>query len=717
MSAKRIPRIALLCLIAFGVVISGHSSQAQRALPIEQTPHQLLIKYRSPAAVGVVHGLSSVGGTSAAQTFAAARSQLAERLGIRSERQLGGSEWRVVELAEEVTTDRALELARSNPAVEEAEPNYVLHLFSTAVATKKNLAPTSAVTPNDPGFVNQWALQNTGQFGGTAGADMGVPAAWQIARSRQTVVVAVIDTGVDYTHPDLVNRLWTNSREVSGNGVDDDGNGYVDDVRGWNFAARSNDPMDDHYHGTHMAGAIAAEVGNGLGIAGVAGAADVRIMPLKFFNASAQGSTSAAIEAIDYATRNGARIINLSWGDTVYSQALHDAVQRSVSAGCLVIAAAGNSNSNNDLSPVYPASFTSGAHALPAVISVAGTDESDRMLSLQNSNGSNYGAQSVDLAAPASYIYSTMPPARGYGDYAYLSGTSSATALVSGIAALIWSQNPSLSNTQVKEIILNSVRHTDATQGKTISSGVAQASQALSITPPYQINTVTPVSAADYVSTVAAPDSIISAFGPKLATSIEFAQSLPLPTRLAGSTVKINGVAAPLFAVSPQQINLLVPPGLPDGPAEITVVAADGTQSSGTIIIGAFQPSIFTAKQSGSGAPAAVWTMDGFSYFNVGNPDGTPLPMEAGGYLVLACTGLRHAPDTDGNSSNGIAENVQITIGGVPAPVFYAGAQGYFAGLDQVNVQVPPSLRGKGQVELVMIVAGKTANKVVIAIR
>jgi len=717
-SAKCFPRLMLLCLVIAGSVLSNQAVQARRPAFAEHLPRQLLIKYRSPTAISLVHELSDTDGTSATQKFAAAERQLAERLSVRSERQLSGSEWRVVEFNAEITEGEAVELARSNPAVEQAEPNYVLHLFA-APASKKMLALVPPSSPNDSDFKKQWALQNTGQspFNGTAGADVGALDAWQIARNNRTVVVAVLDTGVDYTHPDLANRIWTNSREIPGNGVDDDGNGYVDDVRGWNFAYRNNNPMDDHFHGTHMAGAIAAETGNGTGIAGVVGTADVRIMPLKFFDANGNAAISASIEALDYATRNGAHIINLSWGDTVYSQALYDAVRRSVSAGCLVVAAAGNVSesalpSNNDQTPVYPASFSSGSKVLPAVISVAGTDHLDQMLNI-----SNYGPTSVDLAAPANFIYSTMPPARGYGNYAYLAGTSSATALVSGVAALVWSQNPLLANTQVKEIIINSVRRTPAVQGKTISGGVLHAYQALMATPAYPPNnTVASVSAGDYVSTTVAPDSVIAAFGAKLATGIEFAHSLPLPTSLAGSTVKINGIAAQLFAVTPGQINLLVPPGLPDGPAEITVITTDGFLSSGMLTIASVQPSIFTTNQGGSGAPAAVWTLDGVNYFATGNPDGTPLPMNAGAYLVLACTGLRHASNTDGNNGNGVAENVKITIGGVSAPVFYAAAQGDYAGLDQVNVQVPQGL-GKGQAELVMTVAGKVANKVVIAIK
>jgi uncharacterized protein (TIGR03437 family) len=652
--------------------------------------------------------------------LAAAKNQLAKRLEIGSQRQLLGSDWQIVEFTANLSVDEAVALAKSNPAVESAEPNYLLHLLGQPAVGKRQWAvesflPLSALRflppafPNDPDLGNQWALQNTGQYGGIPGADVGAVEAWQMAQSRGTIVVAVIDTGVDYTHPDLVNRMWINDREIAGNGIDDDRNGFIDDVRGWNFAAGNNDPMDDHYHGTMVAGVMAAEANNGLGGAGVAGRAEVRVMPLKFFDSSAQGTTAAAIEAIDYAVRNGARIINASWGDTIYSQALFDAIRRSVSAECLVVAAAGNSASDNDRVPVYPGNFNSGPSALPAIISVTGTDGSDHLL-----NYANYGARSVDLAAPGNLIYSTMP-GRAYG---FISGTSLAAAMVSGVTALVWTQNPALSNEQVKQIVTKTVRAATATQGRTISGGIVQARGALAATPPYSAtNTVASVSAADYTAAAIPSDSIVAAFGAKLGTGTEFAVQQPLPTSLAGSTVKVNGLAAPLFAVTPTQINFLLPPGLPNGTAEVVVTAGDGTISRGAMTITSVQPKVFTSNQSGSGAPAALWTRDGVSYFAAGGVDGAPIPVEAGGYLVLACTGLRHAPSTDGDGSNGVAESVEVNIGGVPAPILYAGAQGAYAGLDQVNLQLPLGLRGRGQVELVMTVAGKTANKVVISIK
>ena len=350
------------------------------------------------------------------------------------------------------------------------------------------------------------------------------------------MIVAVIDTGVDYTHPDLAGRIWRNTREVAGNGLDDDGNGYPDDVVGWNFTSNTNDPRDDHYHGTLLAGIIAAGANNSTGIAGLAGPADVRIMPLKCFDSNASGSTASAVAAIDYAVRNGAQIINLSWGDREYSQALYDAVRRAVSVGCLVVAAAGNSGTDLDSVPVYPASFSSGANALSGVISVTAIDEADRLISQ-----SDFGRNSVDLAAPGSFIYSTRPG----GSYGYAGGTSIAAAFVSGTAALVLAKNPTLTGAQVKEILTSAVRPLTALQGKTITGGAIHAQRALAATPPLPgPNTVATVSAADFSATSAAPDSIVAAFGAKLATGPEFAQRLPLPTVLAGSTVRNNGVSA-----------------------------------------------------------------------------------------------------------------------------------------------------------------------------
>lgn len=204
-----------------------------------------------------------------------------------------------------------------------AEPDYIVHSLE------------EEVIPNDPQFSQLWGLKNTGQNGGTPGADIGAPAAWAVSKGSRAVKVAVIDTGVDYTHPDLAANIWTNTGEIPGDGIDNDGNGYVDDVRGWNFFADTNEPMDDHFHGTHCAGTIGAVGNNGIGIAGVCW--QVSIVPLKFLNSGGSGWTSDAVEAIAYATSLHVDVMSNSWGGGGYSQALYDAIAEANDAGILII--------------------------------------------------------------------------------------------------------------------------------------------------------------------------------------------------------------------------------------------------------------------------------------------------------------------------------------------------------------------------------------------
>ena len=223
-----------------------------------------------------------------------------------------------------------------------------------------------------------------GQSGGTPDADIDAPETWSFQTGAQ-VVIGVIDTGVDRTHPDLAANIWTNPGEIAGNGLDDDGNGYVDDVHGWDFVNGDNDPMDDHGHGTHCAGTIAGIGDNGIGVAGVCWSA--RIMALKFLDAGGYGTTSDAVLAVEYATANGARLTSNSWGRHGYSAALYDAIAAARDAGALFIAAAGNDGVNNDLSPHYPSSYD-----LSDIIAVAATDRNDGL-----ANFSCYGAASVDV--------------------------------------------------------------------------------------------------------------------------------------------------------------------------------------------------------------------------------------------------------------------------------------------------------------------------------
>ena len=315
----------------------------------------------------------------------------------------------------------------------------------TTSPTQEGLATISPqiTTPNDPSYPQLWGLNNTGQTGGTPDADIDAPEAWDIQTGDPNLVIGVIDTGVDYNHPDLVGNIWTNPGEIPGNGIDDDNNNFIDDVRGWDFANKDNDPMDVRGHGTHVAGTIAAKGNNSVGVTGVAW--NAKIMPLKFLNDSGSGSTSNAILALNYATAKGVKLTNNSWGGGPYSQGLYDAINTAGQQGALFIAGAGNTSKNNDITPFYPASYN-----LSNIISVASTDHNDA-LSIFNNGGSHYGLTSVDLGAPGSNIYSSIPG----GNYASYNGTSMASPHVAGAAALVWAQNPSWTAAQVKNRIMS----------------------------------------------------------------------------------------------------------------------------------------------------------------------------------------------------------------------------------------------------------------------
>jgi subtilisin family serine protease len=327
----------------------------------------------------------------------------------------------------------------------------------------------SATMPNDPSFGRLWGLDNTGQSGGVAGADIDATRAWDVSTGSRSVVVAVIDTGVDYRHADLAANMWRNPGEVAGNGIDDDRNGFVDDVHGWDFANGDGDPFDDEGHGTHVAGTIGAVGNNGVGVTGVNWA--VSIMALKFLGSDGSGSTSDAIAAINYATRMrrdfGVNVVatNNSWGGGGSSAALRRAIQAGGDAGILFVAAAGNEGVNNDVTPSYPANDTS-----TAVIAVAATDRSNRLASF-----SNYGATSVDLAAPGAAIYSTVP-GNGYASY---SGTSMATPHVTGAVALLAAANSQASGAAIRSAILGGATRVPSLAGKVATGGVLDVAAAL----------------------------------------------------------------------------------------------------------------------------------------------------------------------------------------------------------------------------------------------
>lgn len=335
---------------------------------------------------------------------------------------------------------------KNHPKVEYIEPNYILEAVET---------------PNDPMFPDLWGMENTGQTGGTAGADISATMAWDVFTGSSNIVVGVIDTGVDYLHPDLAANIWTNPDEIPGNGIDDDNNGYVDDIHGWDFYNDDNDPMDDNGHGTHCSGTIGGVGNNGIGVAGVNWT--VKIMALKFLSAGGSGSTADAVDAVEYATMMALRypgtirLTSNSWGGGGFSQALRDAIEDSGNAEMLFCAAAGNSSSNTDVSPHYPSSYD-----LDNIVAVAATDHNDNLASF-----SSYGATTVDLAAPGVNILSTLPG----NAYGLASGTSMATPHTSGVCALVFGRFPAISALDAKSLVLNGVDPLDNLAGVVLTGG------------------------------------------------------------------------------------------------------------------------------------------------------------------------------------------------------------------------------------------------------
>jgi subtilisin family serine protease len=351
---------------------------------------------------------------------------------------------------------------RALPEVEYAEANGTITLDHDESGGKH-------VHANDEMFSQQWGLFNSGQNGGKAGADISAMSAWAVTKGSDQVVVAVIDSGVDYSHPDLVNNIWTRPEIIKAYQDDDlTSNDQIDDVHGFNFVDDNDDPMDDNGHGTHCAGIIGAEGDNGLGIAGVNW--NVKIMPLKFMDADGTGTTKDAIEAINYVIdrkRAGVnvRIISASWGSTAKSRALEDIIRRAFDEGILFVAAAGNSSTNNDQTPHYPSSYNLGN-----VVSVAALDRNDELTSF-----SNYGAKSVQIAAPGQEILSTWLE---HG-FAEKQGTSMATPFVSGVAALILAENPKMSVSDLRAKLLKSVDVLPSLKGKVSSGGRINAAKAV----------------------------------------------------------------------------------------------------------------------------------------------------------------------------------------------------------------------------------------------
>lgn len=394
------PLVGLLILAAVATVVGQKK-------PEPWVPDEVLVKFRESRPRSVKH-------------------EVVSKLGASIAEELGGGEWVRVKLARGQTVDEALLAYGKAAEVEAVQPNFYYRLQAI---------------PNDTRWSFLYGM-----------VKISAPAAWDLRTDCSSVVVADIDTGFDYTHEDLSANAWTNQGEIPSNGIDDDANGFVDDYYGYDFRFNDPDPMDENGHGTHTAGTIGAVGNNMLGVVGVCW--NVKIMGIKIYNEFGNDSTSAmVINAYNYVRIMKQRGVNIRVTNNSYGGcpetcgddwAVKQAIDALGDAGVLNVFAAGNSGTNNDVSPFYPASYTS-----PSVLAVGGSDANDNRIY-------NYGANSVDIAAPGSVINSTVPAALQPAKYWNLSGTSMSTPHVTGAAALLAAYNPSLSVASLKATIINS---------------------------------------------------------------------------------------------------------------------------------------------------------------------------------------------------------------------------------------------------------------------
>lgn len=346
----------------------------------------------------------------------------------------------------------ALDTAADQPGALAVEPDYVRQAI---------------LVPNDPKYLDGtlWGLNQTSD------ADIDAPEGWNVRSSAGAVIVAVIDTGIKTTHQDLAANMWRNSAEIAGNKIDDDANGFVDDIFGCDAYNNDGDPTDDQGHGSHCAGTIGGTGNNGIGVTGVAWG--VKLMGCKFLSATGSGADSDAVRCIDYARSKGAKVLSNSWGGGGAGVSLQAAIERTRTAGLIFVAAAGNDGINTDISPSYPASL-----ATDNIVSVAATTRTDTLASF-----SNYGSVTTDLGAPGDGIYSTVSTSDTA--YATYSGTSMATPHVAGVLALLMAQFPTESYSSIITRLMNGTDKVPALAGKTKSGGRLNLANALlGTTPP-----------------------------------------------------------------------------------------------------------------------------------------------------------------------------------------------------------------------------------------
>ncbi len=407
------------CCLLVGVTLQAQEEPMEPAAPPVFKEGQLIVKFKKGKQSGEIDSLNA-------------------KMGTRSKKVLSQKiNAHLVEVPAGQTVESMIAKYRKSGEVDYAEPDY--EIFLNAM-------------PNDPSFLNgtQWALHNTGQMTGAGikiqgvvDVDIDAPEAWDIQPTAEGVVVAVIDTGIRYTHQDLKNSMWKNTKEIPGNGIDDDQNGYKDDVYGINAITNTGNPMDDHGHGSHCAGVIGASSNDGVGMAGIA--PKVKLMACKFLSKQGSGNSSDAIECVEYARKMGAHLMSNSWGGGGYSQALFDAIDAARKEGIIFVAAAGNDGKNMDVMPHYPSSYL-----LDNVVAVGAHGADERITSF-----SNYGSGMVNLLAPGLEIFSCLSKSdTAYGSW---SGTSMATPQVAGALALMKAHFPSDSYNQLINRMYRSV--------------------------------------------------------------------------------------------------------------------------------------------------------------------------------------------------------------------------------------------------------------------
>ena len=492
--------VGIAVLLPGGALGRGADQPISPGPPQPSVPGELIVGFKHGASEAEQNAALAQAGASRKRSFPHIHASLAGVANARSD-------------------EAAKQLSR-NPNVRYVEPNY--------------LVKTTTTFPNDPSFNQLWGLDNTGQTGGTPDADIDAPEAWDYTTGSPDLVVAVTDTGVDFSHPDLAPQQWINPGENCGstdptvvcaertNGVDDDHDGYVDDYQGWDFVNNDNNPTDDMFHGTHVAGTIGAVGDNGIGVTGVNW--HVKIMALKFLDETGNGDTADAISATLYAADHGAMVSNNSWGGGGFDQGLHDAIDYAADHGMLFVAAAGNDGTNNDTTPFYPA-----GDPATGVVSVAASDDSDDLAYF-----SNYGPKTVDLAAPGVGIYSTIPG----GDYEYLDGTSMATPHVAGTAALVKSEFPGATPYGIKALLVGAADRPGSLDGTSVSDG--------------RLNAFTAVSCSNKPEVLV--DAPAGGFGVGVGDSVPIrviGANCALPAGLGNVSATVNGVPVALTASSP----------------------------------------------------------------------------------------------------------------------------------------------------------------------